>query len=120
MTRHLIGLLVTLALGLLMATVGAEAQPVGKVLRIGYRAAGSERMREAFQQGLRDLGYVEGQNITIEYRYADNQLNRLPDLAAELVHLVEAHPKTETGDEIHISRRAVGRVLWKHFHIFKS
>ena len=42
---------------------------------------------EAFRQGLRDLGYIEGQNITIEYRHADNQLERLADLAAELVRL---------------------------------
>jgi putative ABC transport system substrate-binding protein len=43
--------------------------------------------REAFLQGLRDLGYVEGQNITIEYRMADGNIERLPELAAELVHL---------------------------------
>src|SRR5262249_17210499 len=42
---------------------------------------------EAFRQGLRDLGYIEGQNITIEYRHADNQRDRLPALAAELVRL---------------------------------
>ena len=44
-------------------------------------------MLAALQQGLRDLGYVEGQNIAIESRYADGQLDRLPDLAAELVRL---------------------------------
>ena len=42
---------------------------------------------EAFRQGLRDLGYVEGQNLVIEYRYAEGSAERLPDLAAELVRL---------------------------------
>ena len=44
--------------------------------RIGYLVAGSRGINEAFRQGLRDLGYIEGQNLTIEYRYADNQLDR--------------------------------------------
>ena len=47
---------------------------------------------EAFRQGLRDLGYVEGQNLVIEYRYAEGSAERLPDLAAELVRLqVDVH-----------------------------
>jgi ABC-type uncharacterized transport system substrate-binding protein len=69
----------------------AEAQQQGKVPRIGFlisssRASEAARM-EGFRDGLRKLGYVEGQNIIIEYRYADGKLNRLPELAAELVRL---------------------------------
>ena len=70
----------------------AEAQlPAGKNPRIGYLtlsspAANSVR-REAFLDGLRKLGYVDGQNIIIEYRYADSRADRLPELAAELVRL---------------------------------
>src|SRR5262249_3549019 len=69
----------------------AEAQQAKKVPRIGFlhtasAAAISTRM-EAFQQGLRELGYVEGRNIIIEYRYAEEKRNRLPALATELVRL---------------------------------
>src|SRR5262245_37356661 len=79
--------IVTLILSLLAVPRAATAQPAGKVWRIGYLNAGSGRIVEAFRQGLRDLGYVEGQHIVIEYRQADGQLDRLADLAAELVRL---------------------------------
>ena len=76
---------------LLAAPLAAGAQQVGKVSRIGYLSAGSDtanpRVREAFRQGLRELGWVEGQNIIIEYRWAEGRFDRLPDLAAELVRL---------------------------------
>src|SRR2546426_9364961 len=82
-----IGAIVTLILSLLAVPLAAAAPPVGKVWRIGYLDAGSGRIPEAFRQGLRDLGYVEGQNLTIESRFAEGQLERLPELAAELVRL---------------------------------
>ena len=67
------------------------AQQAGKVPRIGFLFPGSASTRsvfiEAFRQGLRDLGYIEGKNITVEYRYAEGKMERLPDLAAELVRL---------------------------------
>ena len=65
----------------------------GKVARIGYLAPGSHdnplvrQNLDAFRQGLQDLGHVEGQNIAIEYRFAEGDFDRLPDLAAELVRL---------------------------------
>jgi putative ABC transport system substrate-binding protein len=69
----------------------AEAQQPKKVPRIGYLFANfpntSPARREAFRQGLRELGYVEGKNIVIEYRYAEGKLDRLSELAAELVRL---------------------------------
>ena len=73
------------------APVTASAQPVGKIYRIGYLASGSPsataHMIEAFRQRLRELGWVEGQNIVIDFRSADGRFDRLPGLAAELVEL---------------------------------
>src|SRR5919199_5673664 len=81
------GSIVALILSLLAVPRATAAPPAGKVWRIGYLVAGFGEVNEAFRQGLRDLGYFEGQNLTIEYRHADNQRDRLPDLAAELVRL---------------------------------
>ncbi len=81
---------ITLALGGLFSPVAAEAQQAAKVARIGYLAtnlAANPHLLEAFRQGLRDLGYVEGRNLVIEYRSAEGNLERLPALAAELVAL---------------------------------
>ena len=78
---------------MLTAPLAAGAQQTGKVYRIGYLAQGSGsgasslRPLEGFRQGLRELGWIEGQNIVIEYRYAEGRLDRLPGLAEELVQL---------------------------------
>jgi putative ABC transport system substrate-binding protein len=77
--------------GLLAAPFAAEAQQAAKVPRIGYLSGGdpaaSPHLPEAFRQGLRDLGYVEGRNVVIEYRDVEGKLERYPALAAELVAL---------------------------------
>jgi putative ABC transport system substrate-binding protein len=69
----------------------AEAQQTGKVVRIGLldpsTASGSVVLWEAFRQELSKLGWIEGKNITIEYRFAEQKLERLPELAADLVRL---------------------------------
>jgi len=72
---------------ILAAPLGVEAQQAGKVWRIGVLQFGSptEASTQVLRGALRDLGYVEGQNIVIEDRMADGRLDRLPDLAAELV-----------------------------------
>jgi putative ABC transport system substrate-binding protein len=67
----------------------ACAQQAGKVHRIGFLSlqSGLSSTTEAFNQGLRELGYVEGRNVIIEYRWAERKDERLPELAAELVRL---------------------------------
>jgi putative ABC transport system substrate-binding protein len=81
----------TLAGSLFAAPLAAEAQPAGKVWRIGYLGYSSPALEQhligAFRQGLRDLGYVEGQNLVIEYRSAEGKRERFPELAAELIRM---------------------------------
>src|SRR5262245_49425420 len=76
---------------LLALTYPGETQQTTKVARIGYLYGASlstdSARIPAFRQGLRELGYVEGKNIIIEYRYAEGKFDRLPALAAELVRL---------------------------------
>ena len=84
-------LAIILALGILVAPLESHAQQPTIVPRIGVLVGSSASFTapsvEAFRQGLRELGYAEGQNITIEYRYAEGRAERLHDLAAELVRL---------------------------------
>ena len=80
----------TLALALLTAPLAADAQPA-KVPRVGYvfglSSSESRHLLEAFRRGLRELGYVEGQNVALEERWAEGRSDRLPGLVAELVRL---------------------------------
>jgi putative tryptophan/tyrosine transport system substrate-binding protein len=72
---------------MMTSPVAAEAQQAGQVPRVGFLANTRSPGTEAFQRGLRELGYVEGQNIIVEWRLAEGRLERLPDLAADLVRL---------------------------------
>ena len=83
---------IALAGGAIACPMGVRAQQqAGKVPRIGFLSVTSPSDRppllDAFRQRLRELGWVEGQNIVIDYRYAEGRVDRLPDLAAELVRL---------------------------------
>src|SRR5438309_3931434 len=81
----------TLCAMLFALCFSAEAQQVKKVPRVGYLTQGapssSDSSLKAFHEGLHELGYVEGQDIIIESRYAESRTERFPDLVADLVRL---------------------------------
>jgi putative ABC transport system substrate-binding protein len=90
MTRRPIALVITLTLAILVAPLAAAAQPRGNVHRIGLLSYGSPRSgpgrsSQAFRRGLRDLGWVEGQNLVIEERFAEGREGRVSDIAHEFV-----------------------------------
>ena len=85
-------IIICLPLTVFLLTISfADAQPAGKILRIGYldtsTASGSAVLVEAFRQEIRKLGWIEGKNIAIEYRFAEQKNERLSELAADLVRL---------------------------------
>jgi putative ABC transport system substrate-binding protein len=92
-TAFIVTLSVLLTVAVPVALLSGEAQQVARLPRIGllYPTSPDDprvpRLSQAFLQGLRELGYVDGQNITLEYRWAEGQYDRLPGLAAELVRL---------------------------------
>jgi ABC-type uncharacterized transport system substrate-binding protein len=83
--------LLTSPAGSVAAPLVAAAQRAAKPPRIGYLGSGSASadapLHEVFRQGLRERGWIEGQNVVIEYRWAEGRLDRSPDLAAEVVRL---------------------------------
>ena len=90
MKRSAALLIATLALGILGMPLAAGAQQAGKVYRVGFlwdSPAVWPHALEGFRQGLRDLGWVEGRNIVVEYRWAEGRFDRLPGLVEELVRL---------------------------------
>ena len=91
MQRWTMSLFVMLPLLILVTPLAAPAQPAATVPRIGLLDPGSpatsQSRIDAIHQGLRDVGYLEGQNMVLEYRWAEGNLDRLPDLATELVRL---------------------------------
>lgn len=91
MSTKRLTLVVTLTLALLAAPLGVDAQRAERVYRIGYLGVGSalidQQFLEAFRAGLREHGWVAGQNVVVEYRWAEGRSERLRDLAGELVDL---------------------------------
>ena len=87
-----VGCLVTLILSLLVVPLATQAQPAGQMPRVGVLVPGAPPGEpggwlDRFRQGLRDLGYVEGQTITLEVRWDEYKPERWPDLVADLVRL---------------------------------
>jgi putative ABC transport system substrate-binding protein len=101
-----------MALSLVLFTLGdsAQAQQPARIFRLGIllptSGPGQSARIEAFRHRLRELGYVEGKNIVIEYRYAEGKLERLPDLAAELVGLKVDVIVTASGSGILAAKKA--------------
>jgi putative ABC transport system substrate-binding protein len=100
---------------ILSASLGAEAQAVERVVRIGWLGQASPgpevlRIVDAFRQGLGELGYVERQNLILEYRWAQGKVERLPDLAAELVRLKVDFIIVATSPSIDAARRATSTI----------
>jgi len=99
---------------LLALCFSADAQQSAKVPRIGYLTGatpdGQSARIEAFRQGLRELGYVEGKNIVIEYRYAELKPDRLPAFAAELVRLKVDVIVTSAGGSTRVAKEATNTI----------
>jgi putative tryptophan/tyrosine transport system substrate-binding protein len=107
----------TLCAVLLAPSFTVEAQQSGKVPRIGYLSrrgaptpATPDPNGNAFRRGLRDLGYVEGKNILIEFRYAEGKTDRLPDLVAELLQLKVDILVSGTSQAIRVAKQATQTV----------
>src|SRR5262249_53445058 len=88
----------------------AEAQQPKKIPRVGYFTGVGSAPTEAFLQGLRDLGYVEGRNILIEFRTTGGKSKLLPELAAELVRLKVDVIVADTADEITAAKNATSTI----------
>src|SRR5450631_70963 len=99
-------------LAVLTAARGADAQSSGKLARIGYLqgVAPVQERDDAFRKRLRELGWIEGQNINIEYRYADGKIDRLPAMAAELVRLNVDLILTSGTTAVRIAREATATI----------
>jgi len=101
---------VALGAALLALCVSAEAQQLGKIPRIGILISASPSIAspriQAFQQGLRELGYVEGKNIFIEYRYAEGKVETVPELTEELVRLKVDIIVTDTSNATQAAKNA--------------
>ena len=109
---RLIGLAVILAVSLVLAPLAADAQSA-KVPRIGVltlSVASSTPIFEAFRQGLREYGYVEGQNIALEFRFAQGRPEKLPAMAAELVHMKVEVIVTESVLAAREAKQATGTI----------
>jgi len=108
--------IISLALGAMLLALGslAHAQQAKKAARIGLLIPGSQSAFairiDAFRQGLRELGYVEGQNIVVEYRYGEGKTDRFPDLAAELVRLKVDVIVTASTLSVQAAKKASGTI----------
>ena len=111
---RLIGLAVILAVSCVLAPLAGEAQQAGKVWRVGVLEPGDLNARahfvDALNRRLRELGYEEGRNLSIELRFADGKLESLPALAAELVRLKVDAIVASTTPSIRAAQKATSTI----------
>jgi putative tryptophan/tyrosine transport system substrate-binding protein len=114
MRPSMIGIIVPLTLSLLVVPLCSDAQQARQVSRIGWLLISSPPPRapmvEAFEQRLHELGWMEGQNLAIEYRWAEGKLEQLPDLAADLVRLPVDVIVASTGTAARAAKLATGSI----------
>jgi putative ABC transport system substrate-binding protein len=116
MQRRVIGLFVACVVGVLAAQVVSAAERLGKVYRVGMLSvsypptAAGWQQRVPVLQALHDLGYVEGQNLAMEYRWAEGKRDRLPELAADLVRLPVDVIIAPSNHEIMAARQATSSI----------
>src|SRR5215510_13110177 len=102
--------------GIVAAPLVVDGQQAAKVPRVGYLNPGSasdplrQRRLDAFRQALRELGYVEAQNIVIESRWAEGKYDRYPTLAAELVHSKVDVIVAQSGEATQATRQVTGTI----------
>lgn len=119
MRRSVVALIVFAALGALAAPLTAEAQTAGKVYRIGALSSGGpeqeKELQAALRERLRERGWVEGQNLIVDWRYAEGNYGRIPELIDELVRLKPDVLMTRGGPATTAARRATASipiVMW--------
>ncbi len=104
------GLIVALTLGMLTSLPAADTQQLGRMPRVGVLSPSADFFLNAFRQGLRELNYIEGRNISLEYRSAEGRANRLFDLAAELVRLKVDVMVTITSPSVRAAKQATNTI----------
>jgi putative ABC transport system substrate-binding protein len=114
---RVIGLAVILTLSLTLAPLAAKAQQGAKIPRIGilwgYSPSVGSVFADAFRQGLRGLGYVEGRTILLEERWAEGKFDRLPSLAGKLVRLNVDVIVTASTPAVQAAQQATRTILWR-------
>jgi putative ABC transport system substrate-binding protein len=108
--KLIIGFIVALSLTILACLPIADAQKMEKMPRLGVLSPSTDSFLNALRQGLRDLGYREGRNISVEYRSAEGRVDRLTDLAAELVRLKVDVIVTVTPAGVRAAKEATSKI----------
>jgi putative ABC transport system substrate-binding protein len=108
--KLMVWLIVALTLGMFASSPTADAQKLERIPRLGVLSPSTDSFLDALRQGLRDLGYIEGRNISVEYLSAEGRVDRLTDLAAELVRMKVDIIVTVTPAGVRAAKEATARI----------